>query len=409
MNKLPSIQLPLYGFFEALRKNGFSLGLQEYYDLLQALHYTQGIDLDHQQIDREALLAVCKILWFKPQQSLQVFENLYRETFEDFIWSEEISETPSAPETSTPSNNENAVDPTSKEKPSNDKEKTQAAQQAPSPPEDENQTLAHPEATTNEEATNVDKKIKFVIRDVPAEDTPGSIDDSVRIKLRKFLHDPYVFRVTPRQMLQACRFLPMRQAFADGQQLDIDQMVTQYAQHGFFTRPVFKTYNQTRNQVLLLIDHGGSMAALGTLANTMIAALDQAFQVSPLAKEKETTVKKYYFYNTPHGHVYQDRAHIKAVSLKDLQLQIKQMPQTLIFILSDAGAARGGNNDGRFQATLDFLLLLKKMTHKVVWLNPMPKKRWHYTTAERIGQWVAMYALDAPNHLKEAIAYLKKY
>ena len=406
MSDLPDIDLPLYDFFQALRKNGFTLGLEEYYDLLQALQVGQGIDLIQHQIDRKQLLSVCKTLWLKPHQSRQVFENLYQSTLVDFMQADTFESTPKAgtdvPDFQTQVNKETPN--TTKDELSGEPEETNTLEEAN--PEEE-RPIPETDSVMDDSVEPITKRLKFVIRDAPVTETEGVVDDVVKNKPRKFLRDPYVFNVSPRQMQQACKFLPVKQAFSDGQTLDLNQIVGQYARHGFFTGPVFKTYAQNRNQALLLIDQGGSMVGFKTLTNTFAQALTKAFK--EVKQTQEAAVRKYYFYNTPHGQVYQDRAHTKAVDLTELSFQIKQMPHTLVFIVSDAGAARGGNNDGRFRATLDFLSSLKKATHKIAWLNPMPKDRWDFTTAERIARLIPMYALDDKRHLKEAIHHLKKY
>jgi hypothetical protein len=80
---------------------------------------------------------------------------------------------------------------------------------------------------------------------------------------------------------------------------------------------------------------------------------------------------------------------------------------TLVMLLSDAGAVRGGNSDERFKATLRFLFRLKSAAHQVVWLNPLPQARWERTTAMRIAQFVTMYPFTSIDHYQKAVNALK--
>lgn len=68
--------------------------------------------------------------------------------------------------------------------------------------------------------------------------------------------------------------------------------------------------------------------------------------------------------------------------------------RTVVLIISDAGAARGGVNYERIELTWDFLQELKGCVRQVAWLNPIPETRWNGTSAQGISQVVKMYELD---------------
>ncbi len=142
------------------------------------------------------------------------------------------------------------------------------------------------------------------------------------------------------------------------------------------------------------------------------AALSEAFEVQ--TNKKAMDYEQYFFYNVPQKYFYKDKVHIKHEKTYELFKQIKRK-KFLVLIYSDAGAARGGNSDGRFKPTLRFLLQLKKVAHQIVWLNPLPKERWNKTTAKRISRFVDMYSLSdstegtetANRNLQKAIHTLK--
>ena len=117
MTKPHAIELPLYDFFDALRKNGFSMGIAEYYGLLDALHLGYGINTSNGAWNQAELLEVCRLLWLKPNQSKYLFESTFNEFFQVNPTKEEIK--------NNQTGEDNKLIDTSKEQPNLDENKTE--------------------------------------------------------------------------------------------------------------------------------------------------------------------------------------------------------------------------------------------------------------------------------------------
>ena len=86
----------------------------------------------------------------------------------------------------------------------------------------------------------------------------------------------------------------------------------------------------------------------------------------------------YYFNNVPERYLFLDKKCHKRIRVTDLQAD----SGSSIFIISDAGAARGRLNEDRIELTEEFLAPYRYM--KLAWLNPMPERRWIDSSASYI-------------------------
>ncbi|MGB0839739.1 MAG: hypothetical protein ACPGXL_06340 [Chitinophagales bacterium] len=386
--------LPLYPIFDALRQNGFVLGIEDYYVLVEALQVGKEIDREKGELNKDKTLKLCKALWFKPNQSFYEFKSVFDACFKPQIGDSGIS--------NEVNGNENTTD-----KPinSNDrgKEGDKTEKENPQPEntsDDFNDTLS-----TNTEDDSVDQEswVKFVLGNNAGREMP--IADNKEEKQRQFYFSDNYFDLSLRQMEQVCRFLPQKQAGRLSDTIDISATIQQQAQQGFLLKPIRKPQEHVVNQVYIFTDHGGSMLAFEPLANNLVKALGNAFKTQYAANKKR--VQQYYFYNVPQTYAYRNKAHTHYEKLDKLYQQIRRQDSQVI-IISDAGAARGGNHNARFKSTLWWLFELEEVTAKIVWLNPMPKKRWIGTTAERIARFVPMFSLTTQQELQKAINVLRR-
>jgi uncharacterized protein with von Willebrand factor type A (vWA) domain len=109
----------------------------------------------------------------------------------------------------------------------------------------------------------------------------------------------------------------------------------------------------------------------------------------------ESTIQQvdvYYFHNVPAASVYQDLYLTEPISLEKALAKCDR--DTSVFIVSDAGAARGYRSLNRLQKTTTFLFKLKQKTRFIAWLNPMPQERWSSTSAQIIAHLVPMFPMD---------------
>ncbi len=396
MTNIPDIHLPLYGFFGALRKNGFSLGIAEYYVFLETLSLGYAIDRQTGQLDKPATLKLCKILWLKPNQSKFVFEQLFEEYYAPLENISLVTRSISKKNTGEHTSQEHS---------------TIAPKAQVTTNEFDNQNISSntsKDDQTDEEPTEIPQAsddfplVKFILGDAIGESV--KMNDAPTDKVQKFFFSDYYFDLTKRQMQQVCRFLPVKQASRNTEEINISASVEQFAKNGLLAQPIFKSRERITNQVLLLIDYGGSMLAFDTLVDTFMEALQDTFKTR--RGEAHRHICPYYFYNVPGEYCYTNKSFTSYQKSQNI-IQNLHSKHTSVIIVSDAGAARGGNSDGRFRATLRFVLQLKKATSRIVWLNPMPNHRWKNTTAQRIGRFVKMYGLDTQDNLQKAINILR--
>ncbi|MGB0525037.1 MAG: hypothetical protein ACPGJS_18840 [Flammeovirgaceae bacterium] len=373
--------LPLYVFFNALRKNNFQLGIEEYYTLLEAMHLGWGIDQEQGEYHKKRLLTLCQTLWLKPNQSKSVFNRLFEENYEPFP-------TKQIQEASTPIHQE-----------------VKPIEEPPQEPEPiENKNTTHPTKQEQDEFASSNftpsvnhPLVKFVLGEASG-DMIQLREEKKRVK-RKFSFAANYFDLSKRQMLQICRFLPITQPASPSDEIDVAACVQQQAEKSVLLKPVFKRHDRIINEVLLLIDVGGSMQAFHPLIFNFKEAMKSAF------RNKHYT--HYYFYNVPKSHCYTDISQTNYRETHEVLAKLNAQTSNVI-IISDAGAARGSNSDKRFRSTLRFILRLRKKTNKLIWLNPMPAERWTGNTAERIAQFIPMFELTQQTELQKAINSLRK-
>jgi hypothetical protein len=101
----------------------------------------------------------------------------------------------------------------------------------------------------------------------------------------------------------------------------------------------------------------------------------------------------YYFHNCPTEYLYLDQVHQDAVLIEDVVSQLRPS-QTVVLIVSDAGAARGGFNPRRRRLTKKIVNQLGQQVRHIAWLNPVPRSRWASTTAGAISEFVPMFEIN---------------
>lgn len=137
---------------------------------------------------------------------------------------------------------------------------------------------------------------------------------------------------------------------------------------------------------LLFRDTGGSMTAFEEAGPATAIDVEDTFK----------------FYNVPREYVYGTNP-IEVVNL----VNKSKDHVSEIFIVSDAGAARGHNSSIRVSCTKQFLKMLDVLDCKITWLNPMPISRWTNTSAERIEKFVYMKPMDTSTHILKDVKFAK--
>lgn len=211
----------------------------------------------------------------------------------------------------------------------------------------------------------------------------------------KALKDRFLLRsdylpITQRRMRRNWRYLSRTIREGALNELDIDATVREISCQGVFLRPVLKPSRVNRASLLILVDYGGSMIPFQSLSERIVNTAKRGGRLGSLGT--------YYFQNCPTPNwdclddylLYSDISAPESAQRTSRILNQFASPQLGILIFSDAGAARGGLNETRFEMTRDFLTFIKQKIRSIVWVNPLPESRWFGTTAEPIATQVAM-------------------
>lgn len=371
-------EMPFFNLFEALRKDlDNALGLDDYFILVEALQGGFGIDKARGKIDKDQLRQLCRALWLKPNQSPRVFEEVFEQYYP------RAGAVPKA----GPDATEGAAKPV-----------TEPKELKPGPgPEPERG------ASPAEQAGVAWEKIRVRVNLGTPDGKRANISKGKpAAEKRTFLFTDDFFPVSRRQVQQIWRFLPDTTRVPGSENVDLEKTVGAMAQAGYLARLYYRPHRQTINRVILLTDHQGSMAAFDPLTNMLAETLQKAFgEFTPSGRN----VIRYYFHNVPQDYVYENPFHTRYRHLDDLIARHRNQ-RCVVVVISDAGAARGGNSNHRVKATLRALAKLKRISAKIAWINPMPRERWPETSAERIARFVRMFD-TTPLQLQWAVALLR--
>ena len=190
---------------------------------------------------------------------------------------------------------------------------------------------------------------------------------------------------TQRQMKQSWRYLRHFAREGLAVELDVDATVRQIGRQGMLLHPVLLPRRINQVELLLLIDRDGSMVPFHSFSERLVEA---AVQGGRLGK-----ANVYYFHNCPTEYLYLDPVHQDAVLIEDVVSQLR-LSQTVVLIVSDAGAARGGFNPRRRRLTKKIVNQLRQQVRYIAWLNPVPRSRWASTTAGAISEFVPMFEIN---------------
>src|SRR5947209_521003 len=181
----------------------------------------------------------------------------------------------------------------------------------------------------------------------------------------ELLSHPYIlsdeyFPVTRRQMKQSWRYLrrPIREGPAV--ELDIEATTNEIGRRGMLLEPVLVPRRVNRTELLLLIDHGGSMAPFHMLSHRLV---ETALRGGRLGK-----THIYYFHNYPLEYLYHDPNYQEYEHVEQI-LNGRFSQRTGVLVFSDSGAARGGFSQERVDWTEKFLQRLKQHFRYLAWIN----------------------------------------
>jgi len=175
--------------------------------------------------------------------------------------------------------------------------------------------------------------------------------------------------------------------------LDIENTIKKGLKRGGLFLPELEHVKNQKLQVMLLIDNGGySMSPYIQSVQELFKKMKTRF-----AHDLET----YYFHNTIYDRVFTDSRRSKPFTIDRL---LKKDPNYRVFIIGDASMASYEVN----RQSINSYKAMTKKFKKIAWLNPEPKRFWHYTmTIQFLSQLVPMFPLT-PKGIEEAVQSMNK-
>ncbi|MEL6923628.1 MAG: hypothetical protein AAFO94_06220 [Bacteroidota bacterium] len=374
MSKTEALKLPLFALFRQLQN--YDIGLK--HEALDHSNYLCLLDVlqeGYGWTSANDLYSICRTLWLKPHHNERQFRRYFDRHLKDILAKAELEKQQTSTDRSQGGNSGNTSSSNSNNDSKTDDETT--INQKPEKEKDKEQA---PNPQPKEAMEMVQLRFGSVAsggaRVLPAE--AGDWESKINEKIFR-LRGKY-FPLPARDMQQRLRTLRVAQDSQQDVYIDWEATIRQVAQKGYLVAPVYKSATKFTSDACLLIDHGGSMVAFRQLT----AEITKAVNPNP----KKASDKVFYFRNVPGRHLYKDPEQEHPYSV----LQFKKQNHQAIFIVSDAGAARGRLNMERVESTLQFLKGLKP--NAVIWLNPMPRFRWSGTTASIIADHLPMFEIS---------------
>jgi uncharacterized protein len=371
---------PLLDLFTRLRqRHDFSIGIEEYILALQALRAGFGIG------DIQALEDLCCTLWAKSDEESYRLRRVLREM---------LTTSDSYADRFSVSKSMQALQEDSQAFPF--QETLQGlSQSSSSPKEPKSEQLKSEQSlpsTSGTAPSPTPATLGAEPQSLPELGEPVQVVQAVRHYQRSSSTISYshagslteYFPVTRRQMKQSWRQLRRLVREGPPQDLDVPATITKFCREGVLLKPVLVQRRLNRAELAFLIDQGGSMIPFHRLSQQLIETAERGGRL------KQTRV--YYFHNYPDRFLYTDPSRIKAQPIADVLEEVGE--KTAVFIISDAGAARGNYDLDRLEYTQAFLKQLRQSIRYFVWLNPMPSNSWLHTTAAAIARLVPMFEMS---------------
>lgn len=362
-------------FFYILRKKGFSLHKSDLDALLQAEEAGLAV------WSKEHFIETCQILWAKDQnqqvlikREFEFFYNMMIDQFNRPLEKEKLEPEPED------SNQHIASD--------NEKEKQKS-------PKTDNKVNPTPNKSELKDGISTNNQFYDahnapVIAFYPSSENDANfrnLDHELYSPDFDYSHSPFIFSedyhpISLRQMQQTWRNLRENKSSHLSSTIDWNDTIQLVGKQGFFTKPVYKPNLQNQIQLIIIIDHLGSMVAHESLGFLIVDAAQK--------EGGHPNLKTYYTHNIPKDYLYTNPEHTDFLHVDELLVQCSPR-HTALLIYSDAGASRRTINPQRIIETRKFIQRLKKRINSMVWLNPIPKNRWTNTSAKLIQTLVPMF------------------
>jgi uncharacterized protein with von Willebrand factor type A (vWA) domain len=207
-----------------------------------------------------------------------------------------------------------------------------------------------------------------------------------------------------RQLALLWRRLRRNQRLGVKQELDLQASLRARCELGVLLRPVLRPCRRNTAKLLILADASPSMAPWQPFLKVLEASLaygrlgDAALSWFANVPGSSLRVAA-----PPQATVARQTA--RQESLREL---LRRFAGGALLVLSDAGSARGLQSRRRVSRTKAFLETAANLGIEVVWINPMPERRWGGSSAAQIAREgpVLMLPLDEEN-LARAVDHLR--
>lgn len=330
----------LFALFDYLRRNQFPLGVDDYMRALTVLRSGRGLQ------SRAALQSTLQLLWVKSIEDAETFTV----AFQRFVIAplEQLNQSDVA---DSDTDDQKELDSTDE-----------------------------PIEQTTDKMTDVwGKQIEEQIPLPPnINHSMGEIQSAQRFQLQ--LKPP----ISRREITHIWRYLHKPQRFGPLVELDVDATIAAIARGGLLQAPVFQARRRNRAKLVVLLDTGEDMIPFRVLTNALINSIQHS---GSLARRSFL-----YFQQVPHN----------ILATTPNMMQGEPFDETLathmrgasVLIIGEAGAARRIHRGSWVENTQRFLEQLRHYTYLYAWLNPLPRRRWASSSAEKIATLIPMYPIN---------------
>ncbi len=182
--------------------------------------------------------------------------------------------------------------------------------------------------------------------------------------------------LSPRNLKLALRRLRRFAREGAAEELDLDATITATARDGGLLDLRMRPERRNAISVLLLFDIGGSMDDHVHAAEALFGAARSEFK----------RMQHYWFHNFVYDHVWRDDRRIDGNRVATWDLIRRQPASDKLIIVGDAAmgpyeivAAGGSVEYWNEEAGEVWFRRLREHFRHLVWINPIPEARWHYT------------------------------
>lgn len=365
------VNIVFFQFFMRLKTEvGIKLDLNQYQDFFNLFLFDQRNQGNTFILEEEKLLHLCKTLWLTKPQYKTKFEKCFADAIKDL---EKYLHTKRDNKTSKI------------EKPIPDFEKKELENTTIND-ENDTQNLGNEDDNLNDLDDSSIGNHQNVFLSFSEDNQKGTAKATEESIKETALNVPFIFSdfkhlpVSNRKAQQAWRRLKNSYTLSKTEEIDVKRTVELIAKDKVTVDYIFQKEKNEKGQFILLRDHLGDM----DLFEEWTQQLEETLKKS----NKQNEVRSLYFYQFPEFIEHQDVSDFKVFkneehtkSIYFSQLTKKYTPDVSIIIFSDAGALEHQVDEDRITQTWRFVETLKGHFSKIVWINPLPRKKWKKTSA----------------------------